>query len=46
MAKFRPAGTRKKARKAQGLIPCLILLISGMALLSLLFWALLRSGTT
>jgi len=46
MAKFRPAKTRKKTRKAQGMIPCLILLISGMVLLFLLFWAVLRSGST
>jgi hypothetical protein len=44
MAKFKPAKAGKKAPKKQGMIPCLILLLSGMALLSLLFWAVLRSG--
>jgi len=46
MAKFKPAKSGKKAPKARGMIPCLILLVSGMLLLSLLFWALLRSGAT
>jgi hypothetical protein len=44
MSKFKLAKSGKKTRKAQGMIPCLILLISGMVLLSLLFWAVLRSG--
>ena len=46
MAKFKLAKTSRKAPKARGMIPCLILLLSGMVLLSLLFWALLRSGAT
>ncbi len=44
MARFKPAKGGRKAPKRQGMIPCLILLIAGMALLSLLFWAMLRSG--
>lgn len=46
MAKFKPAKAGKKKPKRQGMIPCLILLISGMVLVSLLFWAMLKSGTT
>lgn len=44
MAKFKPARSAKKPSKTRGMIPCLILLLSGMVLLSLLFWAMLRSG--
>jgi len=46
MAKYRPARSGKKTPKARGMIPCLILLVSGMILLSLLFWAVMRSGTS
>ena len=46
MAKFKPARSVKKTPKSMGWIPCLILLLSGMALVSLLFWALLRSGAS
>jgi hypothetical protein len=44
MAKFKLAKARKKAAPARGAVPCIILLISGMALLSLLFWGILKSG--
>jgi hypothetical protein len=44
MARFKPAKAKKKAPPSRGAIPCIILLISGMALLSLLFWAILKSG--
>ncbi len=47
MAKFKPAGSRKaKApRSNRGVIPCLILLVSGFVLIFLLFYAMLKSGT-
>ncbi|MCS6951629.1 MAG: hypothetical protein RMK57_03760 [Bryobacterales bacterium] len=46
MGKFKPAKAKKKAkpRSALSAIPCLILLVSGMALLSLLFYSILQSG--
>lgn len=44
MAKFKLAGARKKSKgsKAKGAIPCVIFLISGMALLALLFYSILK----
>ena len=43
MAKFKPARGKKAPRpKARGAIPCIIFLISGMALLILLFYAILK----
>lgn len=47
MAKLKPAkGGKKKKSSIAGAIPCLILILSGMALLSLLFYAILRSAGT
>jgi hypothetical protein len=44
MAKLKPAKkTKTKPRRALGVIPCAFLIISGIALLSLLFYAVLRS---
>ena len=44
MAKFKPARTgKKKATSARGAIPCIVFLISGMALLILLFYSILRT---
>ena len=46
MAKFKPAKPgKKKESKIQGAIPCLILLVSGILLLSLLFYGMLKSGS-
>ncbi len=47
MAKIKPAGRRKKQRQKSNLqaIPCAVLIISGIALLALLFYALLQSAT-
>ena len=44
MAKFKLAGARKKSKgtKARGAIPCVIFLISAMALLALLFYSMLK----
>lgn len=45
MAKIKPAGRKKKDKSSLGAIPCLLLLVSGMALLSLLFYAILNSAS-
>ena len=46
MGKFKPAGSRKKAKAAsnRGLVPCLLLLLTGFALVFLLMRAVLTSG--
>lgn len=45
MARFKPAGSRKsKASDAKGIVPCLFLLLLGLALVSYLFYASLNSG--
>ncbi|HWZ33742.1 MAG TPA: hypothetical protein VNX18_20520 [Bryobacteraceae bacterium] len=46
MAKFKPAGSRKTApvRSNRGLIPCAILILTGFALIMLLFYETLKSG--
>jgi hypothetical protein len=48
MAKFRPArpkGKRSSAKGIRGAIPCLILILSAVVLLTLLFTYALRSGS-
>jgi len=49
MARFRPPGSKnpKKAdakKTARGLIPCLLILIFGLALIFFLFYEFLNSG--
>jgi hypothetical protein len=46
MAKFKAAGSRKApaARSNAAAIPCLLLILTGAALLSLLFYELLKSS--
>ena len=46
MAKFKPvrAGGKKKAPKARGAIPCIVFLVSLMALLILLFTSILSQS--
>jgi hypothetical protein len=47
MAKFKPArakGSGKAAPTARGAIPCILILVLGMALLLLLFYAILKPG--
>ncbi len=47
MAKFKPAGSRKAAGRSssnRGLIPCAFLILSGFALVFLLFYEILKSG--
>ncbi len=46
MAKIKAArGRKKKDKSALQAIPCVILIISGIALLAMLFYALLQSST-
>jgi hypothetical protein len=47
MAKFKAAGSRKAptARTNAAAIPCLLLILLGAALISLLFYELLKSGS-
>jgi len=44
MAKFKPARGKKKEAPTRGAVPCLILLISGMALVLLLLYFVLKSS--
>lgn len=45
MAKFKVAGKKKSAPKRPGgAIPCIIIVVMGIVLMSLLFYAILRSG--
>ena len=45
MAKFKPVRGKKAPKSSsKGAIPCLILVISGMLLLSWLFYSILKSG--
>jgi hypothetical protein len=46
MAKFRPAGKRAKTAKSNArAIPCMILIVLGIAMLCLLFYFSLKSST-
>ncbi len=46
MVKFKPAKTKKKSTPSglRSAIPCLVFLLSAMALLLLLFYAILRAS--
>ena len=46
MAKIKPAGKKKKAssRVPGGAVPCLVFLVLGFVLISLLFYAILKSA--
>jgi hypothetical protein len=48
MAKLKPAGGVKKtpAKSARSAIPCLILVVLGIALMGFLFYLSLQSGTS
>jgi hypothetical protein len=50
MAKYKPAKSGKSKEtfnpKAQGAIPCLILIIGGFLLISLLFYGMMTSSST
>ncbi|MCC6857670.1 MAG: hypothetical protein IT158_03870 [Bryobacterales bacterium] len=43
MAKFKPAGKKKKDTAPKGGVPCVIFLISGMILFLLLLYAVMKS---
>jgi hypothetical protein len=46
MAKIKAAGTRKGAKRSnRSAIPCAIVVVAVIALVSLLFYALLKSST-
>jgi len=46
MAKFKAAGTRKKSMASNlRAIPCMILIVGALLLVSLLFYELLKSGS-
>ncbi len=45
MAKFRAAGKKRAvAKRPGGAIPCIILVVMGIVLMSLLFYAILRTA--
>jgi hypothetical protein len=45
MAKLKPAGGKKAAAKsARNAIPCVVLIVVGIALFTLLFYAVLKSS--
>jgi hypothetical protein len=46
MGKYKPAGSRKAEVKKSNAraIPCLVIIVVGIALVSLLFYELLKSG--
>jgi hypothetical protein len=44
MAKFKAAKRKPKVSPTRGLIPCLLLILGGIALFSLFFYAMLKSG--
>ncbi len=44
MAKFKAANRKPKVSPTRGLVPCLLLIVAGIALFSLFFYAMLRSG--
>ena len=43
MGKYKAAKGKKKKESSRGAVPCLILLILGISLFSLLFYAVVRS---
>jgi hypothetical protein len=43
MGKFKPVQSKKKAGPVKSGVPCIILMISGMVLLLLLFYAVVKS---
>lgn len=45
MAKYKFARGKKKKKSNLGAIPCFFLIISGVALVTLLFYAILKSGS-
>jgi hypothetical protein len=47
MAKIKPAGKKKRKQKSNlQAIPCVLMILSGLILLALLFYALLQSSSS
>ncbi len=48
MAKYKPAGRKKasKAPQAKGALPCILIIVLGIALMVGLFYAMLHNGQT
>jgi hypothetical protein len=46
VAKFKPTGSKKPkaVQSKRGFIPCIVVLVVGFVLLSLLFYAVMKSG--
>ncbi len=44
MAKFKAPRAKAKRSSARSAIPCLVLVVTGMLLVFLLFWAMIRSA--
>jgi hypothetical protein len=44
MAKYKLAKGKEKPSQTRGLIPCLLLILSGIVLMSLFFYYMLKSG--
>ncbi|MEZ5353699.1 MAG: hypothetical protein R2762_13755 [Bryobacteraceae bacterium] len=45
MAKYKPAGkSAAKKSSTRGVIPCLLVIVGGIVLMSLLFYAMLQSA--
>lgn len=44
MAKFKTAKRKPKVSPTRGVIPCLLLVVSGIVLMSLFFYGMLKSG--
>ena len=46
MAKYRPINKSKtKTSQTRGLIPCLVLILAGIALMSVFFYYMMKSAT-
>jgi hypothetical protein len=48
MAKFKPAGSKKtkiEPDSKRGLVPCVVIVVAGFALIFWLFYLVLKSGT-
>ncbi len=44
MAKFKASKGKPKISQTRGLVPCLLLIVSGVVLISLFFYGMLKSG--
>jgi hypothetical protein len=46
MGKFKPAKGKAKPAPTRGLVPCLIVIVSGIVLMSLFFYLMLKSAAS